>query len=97
MDGFAGSADFLFDYLCDFALFGKPLSFDVMLGVDQLPVAFDVEDSTFAFDQLNLSLRHLRLQFRFHPGSMRKIVSSPAVLDDDFHNSSFTSLNCYAC
>jgi len=46
-------ADFLLDQPGDFSLMGKPPPLDTQFGINQLPVALDIEYAAAPFDQLN--------------------------------------------
>ena len=76
----------LFDQLGDFSLIGKSSSFNILFGIDQLAVTFYIEDTAAALDQFNSCIRIMRPQFRFHPGSLRKKVSSTTILNKNIHN-----------
>ena len=77
------------DQFGHFSLMGKPLSCNVLFRVDQFAITLYIEDTTTAFDQLNLCIRITCLQFRFHTGSLRKIVSYNTVCNQNVHNAPF--------
>jgi hypothetical protein len=78
----------LFDQPGDFSHIGKALSFNILFRVYQLAVTFYIEDTASALDQCNIRIGIVCLQFRFHPGSLRKKVSNNAIFNNDFHNAS---------
>jgi hypothetical protein len=59
-----------------------------LLGVDQPAVTFNIEDTAAARDQFDSYIRIMSPQFRFHTGSLRKIISSTAMLNENIHNAS---------
>ena len=73
------------DQFGNFPLIGEPLPLCVVLGVNQHAVTLNVEYATASLDQLNMRTRISCLQFCFHPGSMGKVVSGNAVLNEDLH------------
>ncbi len=90
------SAHLLSDQPCDFSLKGKSLSFNILFRVDQLAVTLYIEDTATAFDQFNIRIRIICLQFCFHTGSLRMKISNNSILNKNVHNVSLV-LNGYQC
>jgi hypothetical protein len=80
-----GLAQLFPDQFGNFPLIWEPLPLCVVLGVNQHTVVLNVEYATASLDQLNMRTRISCLQFCFHPGSMGKVVSGNAVLNEDLH------------
>jgi hypothetical protein len=60
----------------------------MLLRIDQLAVAFYLKDTVTAFDQFDIRVRILFLQFRLHTGGLRKKVSNAAIFNKNVHNAS---------
>lgn len=82
------SAYLLSDQLGDFSLIGKSVSFNILFRVDQLVVILNIEYTATAFDQFDIWIRIICLQFCFHTGSLRKKVSGNTIFNKNFHNAS---------
>jgi len=90
-------AHFLFNQLGYFSFMRKSLSFNILFRVDQPAITLNIEDTPTAFDQFNIWIRIIFLQFALHPGSLRKKVSSNSICKKNVHTPSsvLTSQNGY--
>jgi hypothetical protein len=80
------SADPLSDQSGDFSIIGESLAFSNQLRIDQLAVTFYIKDAATAFDQFDIGVRILCLQFCLHTGSFWQIVSYATIFDNNVHD-----------
>lgn len=71
--------------LNDLVLFGE--SAGRMLGIYRFAVGDDIENAAAALDQLDLGAE-LFLEYCLQPGGTRKVASTDAVCNGDFHGDS---------